>query len=165
MSEVIARAETRFAAINVQQNALDQEKSYILKQHQTRTVFVTGLLTISFSASTLLIALLTFLNVRERLYEIGILRAIGFNGKFILLLFSFKVFIAGFTGSMIGLSIGNLASISIANMYLKTTELPFSLSVLISLVAGGTFVTLLSGIPPIVYGITRNPAALLRGTV
>lgn len=165
MSEVIDRAETRFAAINVQQKALDQEKSYILKQLKTRTSFVTGILTIIFSASTLLIALLTFLNVRERLYEIGILRAIGFKGTFILLLFSFKLFITGLTGSIIGLTMGHLVTIFIANKYLSSSESPFSLSVLVCLVAGGTFVTLLSGIPPIVYGITRNPAALLRGTV
>jgi putative ABC transport system permease protein len=165
MSEVIDRAEVRFAAIKVQQNALDQEKSYVLKQHQTRTGFVTGLLTTVFSASTILISLLTFLNVRERLYEIGILRAIGFKGTFILLLFSFKLFITGLIGSIIGLAIGHIVIILIANKYLTTSEIPFSISVLVCLITGGTFVTLLSGIPPIMYGITRNPAALLRGTV
>lgn len=46
------------------------------------------------------------LSVYERVREIGILRSLGFNGKEILMLFSFEGMIIGFAGSVLGLCFG-----------------------------------------------------------
>lgn len=66
-----------------------------------------------------ILVIVNMINIRERKYEIGVLRAIGMKKKSVLLQFITESFIVTFTSIVIGIVIGSLISVPTANVLLK----------------------------------------------
>jgi len=164
MSEVIARAEARYAAHRTKETALSSEISHADKSKKQRGIFLMGLFIIFASASIFMVSFLTLYNVRSRLQEIGILRAIGFSSLRLVFFFSGKLFLLGLLGALTGIIIGLAAAelyTSKWNISIVQTEqvLWFALTA-----AGMTAINAGAGLIPVLRGVNQSTALLLRET-
>ncbi len=109
----LARAEARNKARQAAAEALKREKqtgaAQLKSERQNRTQFqqrreqfAAVLVPLVFVGCAVWIALLAFGNVRQRNSEIGILRAIGFRSRQILLIFLGKALLMGLLGAVVG---------------------------------------------------------------
>jgi putative ABC transport system permease protein len=107
-SQAIARAEARNRAAEQAAATLAQEKASREKLRAQREAFAAMLAPVVLCACGAWIALLTWLNVRDRRAEIGILRAIGLRARQVLAIFIGKAVALGLLGAVLG-SLGGLA--------------------------------------------------------
>lgn len=66
-----------------------------------------------------ILVIVNMINIRERKYEIGVLRAIGMKKKAVLMQFFVESFIVTFVSILLGILIGSLISVPVANTLLK----------------------------------------------
>ena len=66
-----------------------------------------------------ILVIVNMINIRERKYEIGVLRAIGMKKLSVLLQFITESFIVTFASILIGIVIGSLISVPVANVLLE----------------------------------------------
>lgn len=110
------------------------------------------------------IGTLAMMNTRERRYEIGILRALGYGSASIAGLFLGKALLLGLIGAGIGFFIGSAIAMKEGPEIFKVTSqsLRIEYSLLwLSLVAAPLF-TALSAFIPAMAAVTDDPAATLR---
>jgi ABC-type lipoprotein release transport system permease subunit len=105
-STALARAEARNKAKEVAQTQIASIKADRALQRQTREQLAAVLLPIGTAASMAIVALLTFVNVRERIGEIGILRAMGVHAGALLMAFIIRAFVVGLGGAIIAVVVG-----------------------------------------------------------
>jgi len=72
--------------------------------------FFVVLITISLLVTGLTVANTMMMNIRERIREIGIMKAIGITNKQLVLMFTIEVLIMAIVGSLIGIVVGYLGS-------------------------------------------------------
>lgn len=106
-SQAIARAEARNRAAAQAAASLAQEKAGRAKLRAQLEAFAAMLVPVVLCACGAWIALLTWLNVRDRRTEIGILRAIGLRARQVLAIFIGKAVVLGLLGAVLG-SLGGL---------------------------------------------------------
>jgi ABC-type lipoprotein release transport system permease subunit len=87
--------------------ALAAEESTRTELRTERESFAAALIPLAVIASAVLIAILAFLNVRERRSEIGILRAIGLGAGKVLQVVVARALLVGLAGAAIGFPIGH----------------------------------------------------------
>ncbi|HOE10695.1 MAG TPA: FtsX-like permease family protein [bacterium] len=110
------------------------------------------------------IGALAFLNVRERRFEIGVLRALGYGSFRIAALFLGKAIIIGLIGAAIGFFLGTAFAMSFGPQVFKVTAKsirPIYSLLTWSLLVAPTFTALSSFIPAVV-AVTEDPAVTLR---
>jgi ABC-type lipoprotein release transport system permease subunit len=110
------------------------------------------------------VGLLAMLNVRERLQEIGILRAIGFDSSRIALLFQGKAVLVGLGGAAIGFAIGTWVALTWGPDIFKLTGgkiAPDWLLFAWALLAAPLF-ALVASLVPTAMAVTHDPADTLR---
>lgn len=116
-SQAVARAEARkvaweegMAAVVAerehQENALKAEETHQKGMQRERENLAGWLVPLILTVSALWIALLTYINVRARISEIGILRALGLGNSRILRLFLGKALVIGLIGAVVGFPLG-----------------------------------------------------------
>ena len=105
-NKVVTRAKARDRAKATADSALIAEQRYRARLRQEKEAFAAWLIPFVIIGSTALIGLMAFNNVRERRYEIGILRAIGLRSQQILFVFLIKAFMMGLFGALVGYIIG-----------------------------------------------------------
>jgi putative ABC transport system permease protein len=121
---------------------------------------------VSLVVSTVMIGIITYVSVVERIKEIGVIRALGGRKKDVSHLFNAETFIIGFLAGLIGVVATYLIS-AIVNVILKPligyahiAALPFTQALL--LISLSVFLTLISGLIPARGAAKRDPVVALR---
>ncbi len=83
------------------------------------TSFATTFLLLVLAIGSVILIVINFINIRERKYEIGVLRAIGMKKHKVALQFVSELFIVTFIAFIVGSAIGSAASVPTANFMLK----------------------------------------------
>ncbi len=110
------------------------------------------------------VGLLAMLNVRERLQEIGILRALGFRSSTIGMLFQGKAVIVGLIGAAVGFGVGTWVALQWGPGIFKMTGGKIAPDWTLlgwALVAAPLF-ALVASMVPTVMAMTHDPAETLR---
>ena len=121
---------------------------------------------VSLVVSTVMIGIITFVSVVERIKEIGVIRSLGGRKKDVSHLFNAETFIIGLLAGLIGVGATYLIS-AIVNVILKPligyshiAALPISNAII--LVALSVGLTLISGLIPAKSAANRDPVVALR---
>ena len=121
---------------------------------------------ISLIVSSIMIGIITYISVLERIKEIGILRAIGASKKDISRVFNAETFIVGLTAGLLGIGITMLLNIPI-NSIIKNVADVSNLSKLpiggaIILVVISMILTIIAGFIPAKIASKKDPVEALR---
>jgi putative ABC transport system permease protein len=138
-----------------------------LKENRDRTestlatlVGVTTPLAVLFSA--LLVALLTWLNVRERRPEIGVLRALGKGTTSIAGLFLGKAALLGLVGGIVGCGIGFGVALLVGNaMAIPRDFFQANPVILAVTILGAPLIAALAAYLPTLIAVNQDPAVVL----
>ncbi len=130
------------------------------------TIVLVAFASISLVVSLIMITIITYTSVLERIKEIGILRALGARKKDISRVFNAETFITGIVSGFLGIVIAYILKIPINMIIYKMTELP-NVAVLnplyaIALVAISVLLTLIGGAIPAKMAANKDPVAALR---
>src|SRR5690625_387241 len=130
------------------------------------TYVLIAFVSISLVVSSIMIGVITYVSVLERIKEIGILRAIGASKRDVRLVFNAETLIVGFIAGMLGIVATYLLTIP-ANAIVsarfdieQVAQLPVTAAVI--LVAISMTLTLLAGLIPSASGARKDPVAALR---
>jgi putative ABC transport system permease protein len=105
-SKAIARAEARMAVAQQVKDSLASEKAVRAKLSIGRQRFASVLVCVVILGCVVWIGVLSFLNVRGRRSEVGILRSMGYRSRQIFSLFLAKAIIVGLVGAVDGFLTG-----------------------------------------------------------
>lgn len=179
-SQALTRAEARGYAKQAADEAFAREKQagdeLLARESQARAQLearhaslVSMLVPVVVGASALLIALLSYVNARQRREEVGILRAIGLRAQQIMVVFLSKAIIMGVVGGIVGaiagLAVlviirgGESASVSAAEIIRSESV---STIVLLGIVLAPVLAGLASWIPGLIAA-RQDPAIVLQG--
>lgn len=130
------------------------------------TIVLIAFAAISLVVSLIMIAIITYISVIERVKEIGILRALGARKKDITRVFNAETFIIGLASGALGIGIAYLLTIPINMVIYHITELE-NVAVLnplyaLALVAISLLLTILGGLIPAKMAANKDPVAALR---
>ena len=118
--------------------------------------------------SSIWVAILAFLNIRERRYETGLMFAVGIKAKKLLTLFMVRAFMAAVIGLIDGLILGSVIAIiigcSINGLPLNTQlmNIIFTPELLGGTVLLTPLLTFISSWAPAIYASQQDPAEVLR---
>ncbi|MCK4466270.1 MAG: FtsX-like permease family protein [Bacteroidales bacterium] len=138
-------------------NAREKQRHMLEKYFALVTTFVIFVIAVWIGA-------LAMMNVRERQKEIGILRAIGHNGRKIAGLFIGKAMIIGIVSAVLGYAIGTILALKFGHGIFKITagSIKPIYSILIwSIIAAPVFSAIAAFLPTMV-AILKDPAITLR---
>ena len=150
---------------SVAEFSLAAEQEDRLKLHVEMETFTSWLIPLVFTASMALIVLLTLANVRERSYEIAILRTLGYRSRQIRNLFLTKALIIGVIGATLGYIIGFLAAAALgtgSGSGPETITSLFDARILVIVMVAAPGMTLLASLAPAMIAARRDPADILR---
>ena len=122
---------------------------------------------ISLVVSSIMIGIITYISVLERIKEIGILRAIGASKRDISRVFNAETLIVGFAAGAIGIAFTALACIPITLILRAATEIDSITAVLplggaIALVIISMVLTFIAGLVPARIASRKDPVIALR---
>lgn len=131
------------------------------------TYVLIAFVSISLVVSSIMIGIITYISVLERIKEIGILRAIGASKRDVSHVFLAETLIIGFTAGMIGILVTLLLSIPI-NIIIRAltgfqnigAQLPFLGAVILVLISMA--LTLIAGLIPARIAAKKEPVEALR---
>ncbi|MBO4262366.1 MAG: ABC transporter permease, partial [Clostridia bacterium] len=125
-----------------------------------------GFVSISLVVSSIMIGIITYISVLERIKEIGILRALGASKKDVSRVFNAETLIIGFTAGMIGILVTVLLDIpislviySLANIR-NVAVLPLGGGIVLVLIS--MFLTFIAGLIPSRIASKKDPVVALR---
>ncbi len=121
---------------------------------------------ISLVVSSIMIGIITYISVLERIKEIGVLRSIGASKKDISRVFNAETFIIGFVAGLIGIGVTLLLNIPI-NVIIKNVADVSNLSKLplvgaIVLILISMILTMIAGLIPAKVASKKDPVEALR---
>lgn len=121
---------------------------------------------ISLVVSSIMIGVITYVSVLERIKEIGILRAIGASKKDIRRVFNAETLIVGFVAGMMGISITYIMSLIASALVLKHFNIPniahLELNAALILIAISMFLAFIAGLIPSSSAAKKDPVEALR---
>lgn len=122
------------------------------------------ILPVVFIIAVLWIAALSWLNARERKYETGILRAIGYGAGKIGLLLILRSAILGILAALAGFFLGTCLSIRFgAEIFLVTeSSINTDYNLLLKIIIVVPLFTIISTLIPVVIALTESPALILK---
>ena len=121
---------------------------------------------LSLVVSTVMIAIITYVSVIERVKEIGVIRSLGGRKKDVSRLFNAETFIIGFISGVIGIVITYLICLLINGVVSAAigitgiASLPFTTALI--LIAVSIVLTLISGLIPARLAAKKDPVEALR---
>jgi hypothetical protein len=161
----LARAEARGTAKESAEASLKQEKEAREDLRRQREQFAAILVPVALLASAMWIGFLAFANVRQRRYEVGVLRAIGYGTSHILGLFLGKSLLVAMVGASIGSIVGFLIGVEFGSNTLVSSEIlnfftPIHLGIAFVL---AIFLSVAGSWIPAVMAVRQDPALILQG--
>ena len=130
------------------------------------TIALVAFTALSLVVSTVMIGIITYVSVVERIKEIGILRAVGARKKDIKRLFNAETFIIGLTAGLFGILITYIVSLIINVIVLSLAgiwgiaALPWWQAII--MVCVSVILTLISGLIPASAAAKKDPVVALR---
>ena len=130
------------------------------------TVVLVAFTAISLVVSSVMIGIITYVSVVERVKEIGVLRSLGARKKDIKNLFNAETFIIGLASGVFGVAVTYLLSIGINALLGSLTgittlaALPFGSAVIMIIIS--FTLTLISGLIPAKAAANKDPVVALR---
>ncbi len=121
---------------------------------------------ISLVVSSIMIGIITYISVLERIKEIGILRAIGASKKDVSRVFNAETFIVGLISGLLGIGITVLLTIPINSIIYKVTGVavhamvPPTAGVILVLIS--MILTIIAGLIPAKMASKKDPVVALR---
>jgi putative ABC transport system permease protein len=163
-SQALARAEARNRAESESSAALVAERTHRAQMESEKERLASLLVPLALVVAGLLIGLLSWQNVRERRYEIAVLRALGVGTATILSLVLSRAVAIGLLGSALGLALGYAgAGWCAATVSLATARADILTPTWIALaLLAGPFLALVSAWLPALIAAQQDPANLLR---
>lgn len=125
-----------------------------------------GFVSVSLVVSSLMIGIITYISVLERIREIGILRALGASQKDVARVFRAETCLIGFSSGLLGIIVTLLLNWPISYLVQKMTgvsnlaQLPWSAALV--LIVLSLFLTLLSGWIPAAMAAKKDPVLALH---
>jgi putative ABC transport system permease protein len=161
----LARAEARGTAKESAEASLEQEKAAREDLRRQREQFAAIMVPVALLASAMWIGFLAFGNVRQRRYEVGVLRAIGYGTTHILGLFLGKSMLVAIMGASIGSIVGLLMGVGFGTHTLESSALvdfftPIHLGIAYVL---AIFLSVAGSWIPAVMAVRQDPALILQG--
>jgi putative ABC transport system permease protein len=156
-STALARAESRNLAAATAAAQLEAKKAERNALRVEREKLASWLLPVATVVSLVWIGLLTYVNVRERFSEIGVLRAVGVNGRTILGVFLIRALLAGFIGGVAGLLTTALLNRSDYSLTSLFSSQEFALAILLAPVLAA-----LAAWIPALAAAQQDPVEILR---
>ena len=130
------------------------------------TVALVAFTALSLVVSTVMIGIITFVSVMERVKEIGVIRSLGGRKKDVAHLFNAETFIIGMGGGLFGLLVTYLLQLML-NLIIGTifgigtiANLPILVAILI--LAGSALLTTIAGLIPASKAAQQDPVVALR---
>lgn len=125
-----------------------------------------GFVSVSLIVSSIMIGIITYISVLERIKEIGILRAMGASKRDIRNVFNAETFIIGLCSGLIGIGITALLNFPISALVESSTGVPNIASLpwqgALILVLINLVLTMLAGLIPASMASRKNPVEALR---
>lgn len=133
---------------------------------QMITIALIAFTALSLVVSTVMVGIITYVSVVERIKEIGILRSVGARKKDIKRLFIAETFIIGLAAGLVGIAITYILSL-IINIIVGAVAGVFTIAALpwwqaIVMVCISTALTLISGLIPASAAAKKDPVVALR---
>ena len=121
---------------------------------------------LSLVVSTVMVGIITYVSVVERVKEIGILRAVGARKKDIKRLFNAETFIIGLAAGIVGIAVTYLLSL-IINLIIGTLAGIYTIAALpwwqaLVMIGVSVVLTLISGLIPAAAAAKKDPVIALR---
>ncbi len=125
-----------------------------------------GFVSVSLVVSSIMIGIITYISVLERIKEIGILRAMGASKKDIRNVFNAETFIIGLASGLLGIGLTILLDIPISSVIqnitgvAKIAVLPWNGAILLLVI--NLILTMVAGLIPASIASRKNPVEALR---
>jgi hypothetical protein len=155
-----AQRERRLAALEAQAevDAVKATRAELRRQNEENAALPIAVIV---AGCIVWLGVLAFLNVRERMAEIGIFRALGLGSGQVFTLFLSKAILVGLLGAVLGYAVG-----AVAGWYwAKPGDIPlvlFQPVVLASVLAAAPFICALASSMPALFAVRQDPAVVLR---
>ena len=172
--KALARAEARKAASEVAERALREEREREAEVSRLGARFRTVFVPLILIAAGVWLALLQVANVRERRYEIGLLRALGATSAPVLGLFLLRALLCGVVGATLGYFLGwggaraasawlsSLEGTQRAEATASNATLAFDPMALGLAVAAATLLSVVATWLPALWASRQDPGIVLR---
>ncbi len=160
-SKAVARAEARARASVAARQALAGEKAGRAELRRQREDFAAVLVPLVMVGCVVWIGLLAFGNVRDRAFEIGILRALGLQSRRVLLVFLARAALVGLCGAGLGYPAGFIVGVLWGEGPAAYSALFDPVMLLVVVLAAPLLAGLASWVPAVV-ATRQDPAAILR---
>ncbi|MEX2358495.1 MAG: FtsX-like permease family protein [Pirellulaceae bacterium] len=162
-SQALARAEARNRAADEAEAALLAEKHNRAEMRSRQESFASILVPLVVLGAAAWLATLGIANVRSRLAEIGILRAIGVRGSQIMLLFLQKAILLGLVGGAIGYLAGVMIGASLGDVVVAENGLwPWDPALLLMALLVAPVLSVVASWIPAILATRQDPALALR---
>ena len=159
--KALTRAEGRYRAAEEARVALAEEERHrdVMRREQESfgAVLGPGVILIS----VIWLSLLVFSNVKERRYEMALLRTLGMHTRGIVTLIMLKVGLLGFFGALVGGVLGPLL-IALRAGDMDLFPMLFPAYSLLGLVSGAVLLSIMAGWLPALFAAAQDPADILR---
>ncbi|MBR2337698.1 MAG: ABC transporter ATP-binding protein/permease [Clostridia bacterium] len=125
-----------------------------------------GFVSVSLVVSSIMIGIITYISVLERIKEIGILRALGASKRDVSRVFNAETLIIGLTAGLLGIGVTVLLNIPISFIIYKlalikgVAKLPWLGGVILVLISMG--LTIIAGLIPSKIASKKDPVVALR---
>jgi len=166
---IVARNRQDFQQREQNLEETQQRRQAIQGNMETLALVISLLLTV---AAAIWVGLLALANVRERLVEIGVLRALGKSSAKIASLFLGKAVVLGLLGAAIGFLLGIgigymlgtdwIAYLGVKPLYSATQYFEAPLNMLLVALIGAPLLSALASYLPTVIAVSQDPATVLR---
>lgn len=164
-SQALARAEARIRAADEAEAALLAEKQNRTEMRSRQESFASILVPLVVLGAAAWLATLSIANVRSRHAEIGILRAIGFRGSQIMLMFLQKAILLGLVGGAVGYLAGMIIGASLGEVVVAENAFwAWDPALLLMALLVAPVLSVVASWIPAILATRQDPALALRET-
>ncbi len=153
------KSKQQILAIQKNRDRVEENR---VRQQRTMAGLVNVSVPLVVLVTAVFIGLMTWLNVRERRTEIGVLRALGKGSGYVAVLFLGKAIVLGLVGGLIGSAVGYFVALSIGGaLDIERSMFKLDYLIFVSTVIGAPLVTAMASYLPTLVAVQQDPAVVL----